>query len=287
VVAVLEKYGVDTRGLIPLDHSVDEDSSASTVHVDIADAVAQLGEKLDLAKAAVSRREISKSEKLAELEERLAQQAADAEEAKAQRVVLEKRIDAMKAAAKTAREEAAKAALDIETLTLKVKELKEELAVANKRVVSSSEVASSEVQALEEENLELLKENKELRQQVTRLKAGVTTAAVSAPAVSASAAPTPGAAVFSPAPKMAASAAPSAGALSGQKRAFGTDISNMGPSSAAKRQQQDVSKPSSQQVEVADDGLDKGKTRRGAARKKVQKAEEAGAPAEGGECAQS
>jgi hypothetical protein len=279
VVAVLEKYGVDTRGLIALEHSVDEDTSG--MHADIADAVAQLGEKLDLAKAAVSRREASKSEKMAELEEKLAQQAADLEESTVLRVTLEKRLEVLKASAKTAREGSATATLEIEALQAKVKELKDELSSANKRVVSSSEVVSSEVQALEEENIELLKENKDLRLQVSRLKANPAAAAVSS-------APAPAAAsIFSPAPKAASSAG---SALSGSKRAFGTDISNTAPMSSTKPSQGEVSKPAAaalSQSEAEDAGGNKAKSRRTRVKAKALVDESMQPQDEAGECKQS
>jgi archaellum component FlaC len=278
-VAVLEKYGVDTRGLIPLEHSVDEDTSA--IHADIADAVAQLGEKLDLAKAAVSRREISKSEKMAELEGKLAQQAADLEESMALRVTLEKRLEVLKASAKSAREGSATATLEIEALQAKVKELKDELSTAHKRVVSSTEVVSSEVQALEEENIELLKENKELRLQVSRLKANP--AAASAPIAPA---PVAAASVFSPAPKAAASA--SSGALSGSKRAFGTDISNTAPTSTVKASQGDVAKPTAAGMSQSEpDDAVKAKSRRTRVKAKAMVDESMKPQDEAGECKQS
>ena len=278
--AVLEKYGVDTRGLIPLDHSVEEDSSA--LHGDIADAVAQLGEKLDLAKAAVSRREVSKSEKLADLEERLAQQTADAEEAKALRITLEKRLEVLKGTAKTARESGAAMTIEIETLNAKIKELKDELGAAQKRVVSSTEVVSSEVQALEEENIELLKENKDLRCQVSRLKAGNTsTNTVTSVPVSSS--------LLSPSPR---TTAPIAATMSGQKRAFGTDISNTAPTSTVKASHGEVSKAgfaSAVSAEaVADDTNKAAKTRRTRVKAKAL-VDDASAQVqdEAGECKQS
>ena len=225
MVAVLERYQIDTRGLIALEHSVDEDSSA--LHGDIADAVAQLGEKLDLAKAAVARREVTKSEKVSELEDRLSQVTAEAEEARVQKVAAEKRLEAMKASAKTAREANGTLTVEIEALTAKVETLKTELNAAQRKVTSTSDVVSSEVQALEEENIELLKENKELRVQVSRLKA-------SAGAGQSSGAAFPSQSECNSVANTPARADSLAACLSGQKRAFGTDISNTVPSSAVK-----------------------------------------------------
>ena len=223
--AVLERYQIDTRGLIALEHSVDEDSSA--LRGDIADAVAQLGEKLDLAKAAVARREVTKSEKVSELEDRLSQVTAEAEEARVQKVAAEKRLEAMKASAKTAREANGTLTVEIEALTAKVETLKTELNAAQRKVTSTSDVVSSEVQALEEENIELLKENKELRVQVSRLKASAGTGQSSGAAF-------PSQSECNSVANTPARADSLSACLSGQKRAFGTDISNTVPSSAVK-----------------------------------------------------
>ena len=263
---------------------MDEDSSASAIHGDIADAVGQLGEKLDLAKAAVSRREISKSEKLTELEERLAQQTADAEEAKALRVTLEKRLEVMKASAKTARESSAAMTVEIEALNAKVKELKDELGSANSRAVSSTEAVSSEVQVLEEENLELLKENKELRMEVSRLKSSATSSSSSSSIANAH---TVGAAtpMFSP-PRVIPTPSAASGALSGHKRAFGTDISNTAPNSTVKPAAQGEVVKTTAGVAPADsqgDAAGKAKSRRG--RRKVEGASQPEGNPE--ECAQS
>lgn len=286
--AVLERYQIDTRGLIPLDHSVDDESSI--LHGDIADAVAQLGEKLDVAKAAVARREVTKSEKVTELEDRLCQVTAEAEEAKVQKVALEKRLEVMKAAAKTARELQGNNTVEIEALTANVQALKAELNAAKRQVTSSSDEVSSAVQALEEENIELLKENKDLRVQVSRLKAGAS-ASVAAPVPSAA-----NSVVSSPVPT--GRAAPNTGSLSGQKRAFGTDISNTVPNSAVKSAASNVTKPhisaaSTTPAAAADAQLDEaasavGNTRR--TRTKVGKAAVKATPQvqdEAGDCKQS
>lgn len=279
IVAVLEKYGVDTRSLIPLDHSVDEDSSS--MHGDIADAVGQLGEKLDAAKAQVSRREASKSEKAAELEERLAQQVTETQEALLQKANLEKRLEVLKASAKTARETSTAMTLEIESLTARVAELKDELSSAQKRVASSSDVASSEVQALEEENIELLKENKDLRIQVSRLKAGNPAPAPSSMEGIAS--------VLSPVP-MKAPASVASGALSGHKRAFGTDISNTAPTaSSSSAATGEVSKTGTSVLSESQlDDANKGKSRRTRMKAKALVDESAAASQdEAAECKQS
>jgi hypothetical protein len=49
-----------------------------------------------------------------------------------------------------------------DNLTLHVTELESSLKSAEGKIVSSSDTVSSEVQALEEENIELMRENKEV-----------------------------------------------------------------------------------------------------------------------------
>ena len=154
VVAVLERY-----------YSVDDEE-------DIVASVAQLGKKLDAAKALVSRRDAAKSEKVSELEEALARQHTEVEELRAHKLALEKRLEQLKSTAKAGREASAAMTVEVEALTAKVEELKAQLKKAETRVASSSDVSmvSSAVQALEDENMDLLKENKELRLEVSRFR---------------------------------------------------------------------------------------------------------------------
>lgn len=252
IVSVLEKYDVDTRGLLPLiDCNNASASEVSVQHVDIVDAVAQLGEMIDVARAAATRKETAKSDKLLQLEARVSEQTAAAEDAKAQKFALEKRIEALKASSKTAREEHAQLTVTIESLTKEVQEYREKLADTEQRVASSSEVVSSEVQALEEENIELLKENKELRIEVSRYKAvqgglPIPPQVESTEAVTETSIPTPGESTNTDETTV------------GTKRSFGTDLSNTAPATSV----EPVTKPITTASTIADDGAAKTKVRR-------------------------
>jgi chromosome segregation ATPase len=222
IVAVLERYEIDTRGILPLEHSVDDDSSA--LNVDIADAVALLGEKLDASKCLNARKELTKTQRVVDLEDRIGSYASEAEDLKAQKLALEKRIDTLKNTAKAARESSAALTVQVEELTERVAELQDQLSAADRKAVNSSELVSSEVQALEEENIDLLKENKELRVELSRYRSSLATSSTNellrAPArpVAASTVPT--------SPLTRLNDADGLALLSGRKRTFGTDLSN-------------------------------------------------------------
>ena len=83
------------------------------------------------------------------------------------------------------------------------------------------------MQALEEENIELLKENKELRVQVSRLKASAGTGQSSSAAF-------PSESECNSVGNTPARADSLSACISGQKRAFGTEISNTVPRSAVR-----------------------------------------------------
>lgn len=287
--SILEKYEIDTRGLLPLERSIDDDSTFSAQHPDIADAVSQLGELLDAARSAATRKDTVKSEKQVELEEKLRQQMELVEDCRGQKFALEKRIEAMKATAKSAREENASLSIQVETLQGKLEEIKLQLEAAEKKAVSSDEMVSSEVQALEEENIELLRENKELRTEISRYKAAGRALPPAAPAVDAAAADT----ATRDAYVSEAESVPDEVASVGKKRPFGTDISNQLPSSAASSvvKASSVSKPTAADAgcSAAEDAADgegqpKSKARRGRVKARALLSE---ASDEAGECKQS
>ena len=165
---ILEKHGIDAVGPVTMDESA-EVSSLVDQH-DLADGVAQLAEKLFIAQSHVSSKEQMKSLKVKELEEKITSSAAEYEDFKATKLALEKRVETMKTAARTSREEIVTLTLQLENLNNIINELKTELQEAKSKVSSSSESVSSEIQVLEEENIELMKENKELRIEISRLK---------------------------------------------------------------------------------------------------------------------
>jgi hypothetical protein len=130
--------------------------------------------------------------------------------------------------------------VELEALGERVVQLQADLALSERRCTSTGDVVSSEVQALEEENIELLKENKDLRVEVSRFKASGASAAVSGGSAS-------GSASTHASPSVSASSASAAApgsqpgsqsgslSMSGSKRTFGTDISNQGSTSKSSK----------------------------------------------------
>jgi chromosome segregation ATPase len=164
VIEVLDKNGIDTTSLLPLDTSVSDDvSTYSLMEQDLGGAVAKLATKSSSDSLAVSR-------KLHDVETELERVMLELEEMKSMKNVLEKRVEMMKTSAKTSRDEYAKANEEIDLLSARVEELTADLTQARQKVVNSADVVHSEVQALEEENIEIMKENKELRKELSKLK---------------------------------------------------------------------------------------------------------------------
>jgi len=283
IVAVLERYEIDTRGILPLEHSVDDDSSA--LNVDIADAVALLGEKLDASKCLNARKELTKTQRVVDLEDRIGSYASEVEDLKAQKLALEKRIDTLKNTAKAARESSAALTVQVEELTERVTELQDQLSAADRKAVNSSELVSSEVQALEEENIDLLKENKELRVELSRYRSSLATTSATTELPRAQARPVAAPSVPT-SPLTRLNDADGLALLSGRKRTFGTDLSNNNhlPVPAT-----DAAVGSSQKKEAAAvDAINCNKQRRMRMRAKAI-VDDISAPAqdEAGECKQS
>lgn len=149
------------------------------------DAVSKLAEKLVAAKATIAQIEqkrattlSSNNERLKELEDSLLHVQAELVETRAQRNVLEKRVETHKSAVRVSREEVASMTIELESVRQAMAAVQEELNDAKSKLTNmrmtaptASDAAAPEIQALEEENIELLKENKELRKSVATLKA--------------------------------------------------------------------------------------------------------------------
>lgn len=149
------------------------------------DAVSKLAEKLVAAKATIAQIEqkrattvSSNNERLKELEDSLLHVQAELVETRAQRNVLEKRVETHKSAVRVSREEVASMTIELESVRQAMAAVQEELNDAKSKITNmrmtaptASDAAAPEIQALEEENIELLKENKELRKSVATLKA--------------------------------------------------------------------------------------------------------------------
>ena len=169
VVSVLEIHGIDTLGLLGQDTSVSDDASASVLEQDLADAVSKLAQKLSERHAAATHSHLQQS--TSAMEERARRLQTEIDEAKAQRSAFEKRLEGMNATARASREEIATLSADADILRIRVEELQRELGASERKVIASVDNASSEVQALEEENIQLMKENREQRKEAAFFKA--------------------------------------------------------------------------------------------------------------------
>lgn len=189
IIDVLERNGIDTAGLIYDSKSTSDNEadigSASLLEADLVDAVSKLAEKLIAAKATIAQIEqkrattlLSNNERLKELEDSLLHVQAELTETRAQRNVLEKRVETHKSAVRASREEVASLTIDIESVRQAMIVAQEELTEAKSKITNmrmsaptATDAMAPEIQALEEENIELLKENKDLRKSVATLKA--------------------------------------------------------------------------------------------------------------------
>jgi len=173
IISILDKHGVDTSGLSVADSSVSDISTAKDMAVaqDISDAVAKLAEKLMVAQSILTNRDSSKATKQRELEDKLSHLQAELDDVKATKLALERRLDGSKNALRVSRDEVAALTVEIENQKAKIDELKQAVMETEKKVVSSTDNVHSEIQVLEEENIELMRENKELRVEVSRIKA--------------------------------------------------------------------------------------------------------------------
>ena len=112
---------------------------------DLSEAVAQLAHKLSAAAGSARA-----TDKIKSLQDSLAFAQKDADEAKAMKVALEKRLEATKANARGSRAEAATVSAEVDALRLDVAKLQADLEIARSKISGSEDAVSSEVQALEE-----------------------------------------------------------------------------------------------------------------------------------------
>lgn len=223
---ILEKHGIDTSGLNLSDGSVSDVSTLrdSSCPQDIADAVSKLAEKLTVAQSILTNRETAKSNKQKDLEEKLAHAMADVEDLKSTKLATEKRAESAKNSLRIAREEVAKLTVDLEGQKSRVEELQQDLLDAEKRVTNSSDTVHSEIQVLEEENIELMRENKELRVEVSRYKAALTEKTSTASSSSDAAPPALKASKVALSPMINVQEVAVPPSTIGTKRAFGREI---------------------------------------------------------------
>lgn len=218
VMEVLEKHGVDIRGLLVMDDSVGSIDLNPDAVQDLGEAVAQMANKLITSQATVSARNNTASAELVQVQAELNTLLLEGAEAAAAKAALEKRLDSAKATARTLREENASYAAQVAELQEKLTAMGVQLQEAQKKALIGAGSSSTEVQVLEEEVLDLMKENKELRVEVSKLRAMASSAGTAA------AKPVSVVVPMATAPSAPAAAAAVPSASIGQKRAFGTEL---------------------------------------------------------------
>jgi chromosome segregation ATPase len=159
VIAVLERHGIDTIGLVAHDTSLTEGDTV--IEEELADGVSKLAQKL-IASQNNNQLAVASKNKIRQLEESINQMTLEVDEAKSTRSVLEKRLETLKSANRSMKEDLTVLTAERDNLALHVTELESSLKSAEGKIVSTSDTVSSEVQALEEENIELMRENKEV-----------------------------------------------------------------------------------------------------------------------------
>lgn len=161
---ILARSGVDTKGVLG-DASISED--ASLLEQDLSDYVNKLALKLTAVQGQL--KVASRSAKTTEA----SATTAEFEEMKAQRSALEKRVESMRTAARTSREENSAIMTECEGLRTQISELSAEMDAIKGKLDGKDSTVSSEIRILEEENFELMKENKDLRKEASSLRAAI------------------------------------------------------------------------------------------------------------------
>lgn len=157
---------MNTHGLLGLDTSVSEDASTYSIsEQDLSTAISKLVLNLQ-------NENILSSKKLHEAEGKLSNMKFECEELNGAKAALEKRVEYLKTSTKSSREESVKLSEEIDLLTSRVQELTDELTQARQKAVSG-DVVHSEIQALQEENIEIMTENKNLRKEMSKLRSQI------------------------------------------------------------------------------------------------------------------
>lgn len=191
---------------------------ASVMEQELAEVVSKVISSKISAKEVAATAEVSKTKKVQELEQRLQQSTAEVEELKVLKLALEKRVDNLSASTLGDNK---KLTAEISSLKESLKSKTDELMAMKSTQMQSSDNISSEVQVLEEENIELMAENKELRIEISKLKSLVGTSSstsslpISVPSY---------AATNSPKNTRTSAAVPN---TEEKKRTFGTNLSNV------------------------------------------------------------
>jgi chromosome segregation ATPase len=139
--------------------------------VDLAEAVSKLAQDFVQIKQKCTQLDSILTAKSKGQEENLSQLRHELIEVKTQRTELEKRIESAKSALTLSNQEVAKLTLEVASLRENCMELESTINKKNEaEKLQKFDSNSPEIQALEEENIELLKENKQLRKEIGNLK---------------------------------------------------------------------------------------------------------------------
>jgi len=170
----LDRVGIDTTSLLLADTSMSiHDGDKSIIEQSLGEVVGKLAEQyIALQKVSLTHTESVNGQdiKLRELTQKISLLRDELKDAKSQKSLLEKRVETIKYSSKEGRDALLSVTAEAETWRAKVEELQELLNNTEAKSVQSADAIASEMQCLEEENLELMKENKELRKMISAYK---------------------------------------------------------------------------------------------------------------------
>ncbi|CAE7450659.1 unnamed protein product, partial [Symbiodinium microadriaticum] len=165
VINILKSCGIDMSGVM-INESGSEDSM---LEQDLSEAVGTLAQKWKYLSASYG----DIREKFKVVENEKLQLSSQLESQDVQKAALERRVESLKSALQDAKEECIDLSSKLRTEIDKKNGLDSQLEEAKLSAQSSKSAVNVEVQVLEEENIELLKENKELRASIATYKAKV------------------------------------------------------------------------------------------------------------------
>ena len=157
IIQILEGCDIDITGLLLNDESTNDESILE--EQELSEPVRKLAEKWRLA----DRLNSSLKSQLFDAEERFLTLSTDVESSRTQKVALEKKLESTKASLKLAKSEQEELVAQLESTRHRLSDVNDELDAAKSSLTGSKDEISSEIQVLEEENIELLRENKDLR----------------------------------------------------------------------------------------------------------------------------
>ena len=167
----LDRVGIDTTSLLLADTSMSmHEGDKSIIEQSLGDIVGKLAEQyIALQKTSLTHTEVvnNQDSKLRVLTQKISLLNDQLKDAKSQKSLLEKRVETIKCSSKEGRDELLSVTAEAETWRAKVEELQELVNNTEAKNAQSTDAMASEMQCLEEENLELMKENKELRKMIS------------------------------------------------------------------------------------------------------------------------